>query len=101
MIIEIYLFLASFNAALLLLSWYRPQVIMFLWIPAILSPALALISMDLTLIEYSGGWQTQLLQDIGLTWFWYGISALQAGWAIVNTILILTGFYKKEHEDYG
>lgn len=100
MILEIYLFMAGFNVALLLLSWYRPQIIMFLWMPAIFSPVLALLSLDISVISYSGGWQSYAIQDIGLTWLWYGISAIAIGWAIINTILILTGFYKPEHEDY-
>ena len=100
MILEIYLFLAAFDVAVLLLSWYKPQIIMFLWMPAVLSPVLAILSLDITVLGYSGGWQTYLIQDVSLTWLWYGLSAVAIGWAIVNTILILTGFYKPQHEEF-
>jgi hypothetical protein len=92
---EFYILLSIINFMAILLAWYRPNIVMFLWLPVVLSFSLALTSMDITMIVYDTMWKAFKIQSYGLTWLWYGLGFIQFGWAVLQTIGIVTGTQEK------
>jgi len=89
--IEIYIFLCATAILIMLISFFKPDILIFKWIAVILFVALGAASFNLNRIycEYtSSGWECYVHQymAVNLAYLWFGLGAVMLVYAIISII---------------